>query len=138
MTKDEIKDMLDRYRFENQFYNEKFKELEKIKEYYLKTIKILKEFNQDKNDEFINNIINGYIQDLFDHESKLSMLKTRLNEVESLLDKVSQPYKTVLYYKYIIGESIEEIADKMKYSTQRIYQLHDIGLKQLTKKEEAI
>lgn len=44
------------------------------------------------------------------------------------IDTMSQPYKNVLYFRYVGMCTFDEIADKMKYSTKRIYQLHQSAL----------
>ena len=38
---------------------------------------------------------------------------------------LEQPYRNILFYRYIKFMTFDEIALKMNYSTPRIYQLHD-------------
>ena len=46
----------------------------------------------------------------------------------SRIDKMSQPFKNVLYFRYVCMKTFDEIALKMNYSTKRIYQLHQKAL----------
>ena len=137
MTKEEIKAMLERYKFENQFYKEKVKEFENLQDNANKTIQILKEIKQEQTNIKLDNIISSYAKDIVEAQDKLSTLKDRLKKTEKLLEWATQPNMIVLYYKYINGLSIEQIADVMNYSTQRIYQFHDNGINEIVEKEDA-
>lgn len=44
------------------------------------------------------------------------------------IDTMSQPYKNVLYFRYVCMKTFDEIALKMNYSTKRIYQFHQKAL----------
>lgn len=46
----------------------------------------------------------------------------------SRIDKMNQPFKNVLYFRYVCMKTFDEIALKMNYSTKRIYQLHQKAL----------
>ena len=58
------------------------------------------------------------------------------NYIEHIIQRLSQPYKTIMFMKYISFMSFDQIADKMHYSTKRIYQLHSEGLAQMTSLSE--
>ena len=45
-----------------------------------------------------------------------------------------QPYRVIFYLKYISLLTFDQIADKLNYSTKRIYQLHNEGLDIIIKK----
>lgn len=63
-------------------------------------------------------------------KTEKSLIKS-LEKRQSILTKIdtmSQPYKNVLYFRYVCMKSFDEIADKMNYSTKRIYQLHQKAL----------
>ena len=62
-----------------------------------------------------------------EEESLLEMIKKK-HQIEERIDKLQQPYKSVLLYRYISLYSFGEIAKKMNYSTKRIYQLHQEGI----------
>lgn len=61
-------------------------------------------------------------------ESLLKSIKNETKKVEIMIDNIPQPYKNVLFFKYIKNLSFDEIAYKMNYSSKRIYQLHKIGV----------
>ena len=63
----------------------------------------------------------------------LDMIKQK-HAVEERIDKLQQPYKTVLLYRYVSLYSFGEIAKKMNYSTKRIYQLHQKGVEMYIEK----
>ena len=60
----------------------------------------------------------------------LSIIEKKKN-IESLIQSLSQPYKTIMYMKYVSFMTFDEIASKMNYSTKRIYQLHSEGFSRL-------
>ena len=51
--------------------------------------------------------------------------------MEDLIQLLEQPFKTIIYMRYIDNLTMDQIADKLDYSTARIYQLHNIGLNRL-------
>lgn len=44
--------------------------------------------------------------------------------VEDKIDSLKQPYRNLLYYKYVLNYEIKVIASKMDISNTRVYQLH--------------
>jgi DNA-directed RNA polymerase specialized sigma subunit len=137
MDKDNLKSLLESYKYESQFYNQKDAELNKAKEQKLKDIERLKEVNKGLNQKLIDDAISKYTEEVIKSEKELSRLLIIMKQIEALVEVIEQPYRNVLYFKYINGLSIEEIAVKMNYSPQRIYQLHDIGIKKiLTQQKE--
>jgi DNA-directed RNA polymerase specialized sigma subunit len=44
------------------------------------------------------------------------------------IDTMDQPFKNVLYFRYVCMKTFDEVAMKMNYSTKRIYQLHQKAL----------
>ena len=56
----------------------------------------------------------------------------------SRIDKMNQPFKNVLYFRYVCMKTFDEIALKMNYSTKRIYQLHQKALEIYCQKYENV
>lgn len=124
MTKSELKKLFERYQYDKDYINEILKEIkiyneknEKYKSYLNNGHSILK--NKD-----IELIIKKHEDDI----KNMLKIKSNNNYIESLIQQLEQPYRNVLFYKYIKYYSFDEIASKMHYSTPRIYQLHDKAL----------
>ena len=73
----------------------------------------------------------------------LDKLQTNLNKsmsfikiIEDSIDNLPQPFKNVLYFRYIKDFSYEKISLNMNYSIQRIYQLHKEGIQRIFKVSE--
>ena len=48
--------------------------------------------------------------------SNIEEVESKLQEVESKIDSLKQPYRNILYYKYVCNYEIKQIAVKMKIS----------------------
>jgi len=107
MQKDELKSMLEDYWYDNQYLKEKAKEVE--------TMDSL--IRSGKGSDFIMST-KKY------EESEMSKIIEKKKYIEGLFQKLNQPYRTIMYMKYITFLTFDQIADRMSYSTKRIYQLH--------------
>ena len=107
MQKDELKSMLEDYWYDNQYLKEKAKEVE--------TMDSL--IRPGKGSDFIMST-KKY------EESEMSKIIEKKKYIEGLFQKLNQPYRTIMYMKYITFLTFDQIADRMSYSTKRIYQLH--------------
>ena len=70
------------------------------------------------------------------YDQIIKMYKTK-NEIEDKIDLLKQPYKNILYYKYIKGEKLEKISLEIGYNYKWTCELHGEALllyKQLDKK----
>ena len=61
-------------------------------------------------------------------EKRLLEILERKQTIEEKINLLDQPYRNVLYLKYIRAYTIDEVALNMNYSSKRIYQLHKIAL----------
>lgn len=116
MTKEALKELLESYWYDNQYLREKAKEVENIE----KMIKL------GKSSEFIS-ITKQY------ELSEMSKIIEKKKYIENLLQNLNQPYRTIMYMKYIVFLTFDQIADRMHYSTKRIYQLHSEAIAILLK-----
>ena len=60
------------------------------------------------------------------------MLKELQNKqiyIENKIDKMEQPYKTILYSLYIRGKSLVTVASEMNYNYEHICRQHGKALK---------
>lgn len=114
MLKAELKLLLEEYWFDNQYLKEKEKEVESI------------------NKIIHSNKATNYILDTKKYEeAEMSKLLEKKKHIEGLFQNLQQPYRTIMYMKYISFLSFDQIADRMNYSTKRIYQLHSEAINTL-------
>lgn len=61
------------------------------------------------------------------YEQLINMYKAK-KKVEDKIDKLQQPYKNILYYKYIKGYSLTEVAYQIGYDYDYTRRMHGIAL----------
>ena len=120
---------LQNYWFDNQYINEIMQDMEKL----IKEIKVLENRLKDNEHKgYDNTALEMKILHLKSKQkSLLSFLKKMIaknQQVEFSIEQMTQPYKNILFLKYIKNYSFDEIASKMNYSSKRIYQLHKIAI----------
>ena len=120
---------LENYKYDFQYYQEKSREIDRLKKEIQKSYERLMEMMNNKID--ITDL-NCKLQQIIDKQSEeenflLSILNKK-QTIEKRIDSLEQPYKNILFMKYINLNTFDEIALKMNYSTKRIYQLHKKGL----------
>ena len=75
------------------------------------------------------------VAELVDAQEKTAAEVTRLarleTEIACTIDRVPEPYRTLLYERYINGRTWEQIAVRLNYSYRRVTQLHGEALKLL-------
>lgn len=79
------------------------------------------------------------VADLADRENELIGLKLeaidRMEEIEGLLRELENPdYALVLEYKYVRGESWDDVAESMNYSTRWVQELKRKAIKELDRR----
>lgn len=111
MLKEELKIMLEEYWYDNQFLKEKAKEVEAMD-----TL-----IRMGKGSDFIATTKQYEV-------SEMSKIIEKKKYIEGLFQNLNQPYRTIMYMKYIVFLTFDQIADRMNYSTKRIYQLHSEAL----------
>lgn len=116
MLKEELKNILEEYWYDNQYLKEKAKEVEII-DNLIRT---------GKASEFIANSKQYEV-------SEMSKIIEKKKYIEGLFQSLNQPYRTLMYMKYISFLTFDQIADRMNYSTKRIYQLHGEAISKLLK-----
>ena len=107
----ELKELLESYKFDSQYIKAKTKEIESFNCIAKSTSRL----------DSIKEI----------EEKTLSKLLDKKVFIEDLIQKLKQPYKTLFYMKYISFLTFDQIADRLNYSTKRIYQLHKEGMDDL-------
>lgn len=129
MTKCQQVVELKSYINDKQLLEERTMEIEKNKALILNTISRLHEMKKLDND---SSLINNKIQDLFNQqaidENVIFETLNKKHNIENKIDKLPQPYKNILFLKYIRGDSIKDICSKMNCSSKRFYELHKYGI----------
>ncbi len=111
MLKEELKTLLEDYWYDNQYLKEKAKEVE--------SMDLL--IRSGKGSDFI-------VSTKRYEESEMTKIIEKKRYIEGLFQTLNQPYRTIMYMKYVTFLTFDQIADRMNYSTKRIYQLHSEGM----------
>lgn len=129
MDKTQLKKLLEKYQYDKEYFIEKSREIKSSKELVSNLISKNNLLNaeQAKSDFELDSIIKKQENDLH----LLAEINNSNGTVESLVHGLEQPYRNILFYRYIKFMTFDEIALKMNYSTPRIYQLHDHALEQI-------
>ena len=120
---------LEDYKYEYQYFQEKSKEIDRLKKEIQKSYDRLNELKANKIDTTELNIqLQKIIDKQTSEENALLNILERKQSIEKKLDNLPQPYKNIFFLKYISMNTFDQIALKMNYSTKRIYQLHKKGV----------
>ncbi|MBQ6040027.1 MAG: hypothetical protein IJL32_04540 [Oscillospiraceae bacterium] len=79
--------------------------------------------------------LDAAVAQLVDAEQKVSAEVAQLcrleTEIACTIDRMQEPYRTLLYERYINGKTWEQIAVHMNYSYRRVTQLHGVALRKI-------
>lgn len=70
----------------------------------------------------------SYIDDKEDLFNEVLELKDKQKRILIQLREVKQPYKNILYKKYIKGKSLATVANEMKYNYEHIKKMNGVAL----------
>jgi len=134
MTYEEAKTLLVNYSYDAFFYDEKNQELNTTR----KKLDILLPKNITNSIVFeeMRKSVSDMLEKQHVDEKVLFDLFNQKCDLEARISKLKQPYKNVLYLRYIKAYRYEIIADKMSYSVKRIYQLHNDAIKMFAELDE--
>jgi DNA-directed RNA polymerase specialized sigma subunit len=62
------------------------------------------------------------------YETRWKEAEKELNRILELIEKLDDPYRDILYYRYIKFYDLKSVGDKVGYSYDRIKHLHGIAL----------
>ena len=74
--------------------------------------------------QIFNTKIKHLLINLLQEEEYLLSTLSQRQKIHNRIITLDQPYKNILYFKYVCDKPFDEIALKMNCSTKRIYQLH--------------
>lgn len=132
---DEIKKELSAYLYNKELLKEKEQDLEEL---ITKAEKITTELNdmpkgtpiiQDKIGEYATKIVELKNEK---YKQLINMYKVK-EEIENKVDMLEQPYRNILYYKYIKGMNLTEVANKIGNEYKYTCILHGEALKNYKK-----
>lgn len=127
----EAKKELNEYRENIKYIEDKLDDTEEVK---AKVEKITTTYSDTKtnssnesNDKFADAI--AQLEELkVDITEKMEVVLNDKFRIDEKIDKVEQPYKNVLFYRYTKGMSWNMIADKMGYVREHVCRLHGDAL----------
>lgn len=70
----------------------------------------------------------GIMDDINEIEKYIIDLKEKQIEVESKIDKIEQPYRNILYFRYIKGYNLTEVSNEIEEEYDYTRKLHGIAL----------
>lgn len=79
---------------------------------------------QDANIESLVKVMD----DTAEIEKYIKDLKVRQIEIENKIDKIEQPYRNILYFKYIKGYNLTEVSGEIEEEYDYTRKLHGIAL----------
>lgn len=130
MTIEEAKQELKDYIYNKKWIEGRFEDIEERKTMLYKITPILSDMpkgnmaTQDRQAESLAKIL-----DLTNElEQHLQNLKQKQIEIESKIDKLSQPYKNILYFRYIRGYNLTEVSNEIDTEYDYTRKLHGIAL----------
>lgn len=133
MSKDEIKKILTNVKYDKQYYSEKCNAAKKIaKEIDNLTVAFSQQNVQNCVMIEMAEIIDALRAQCTEINAKASKILGNVRKVEEMIEQLDYPYKSVMYFRYIIGHDFGKIAQLMNYSDKRIYQLHAIAIELLS------
>lgn len=139
MQNNKLLQSLENYKYDLQYYNEKTKDLEKLKNELYKMQSIVRDKMTKKIDFSIESLQCEQLKTKYlDEQTKLENIEAKKRYLEDAIENLPQPYKTIFFLRYIKSCSFDEIATKMNYSSKRIYQLHKLAISQFTSQTTSI
>ena len=126
---------LENYKYDYQYLQERIKSMEVLRKELLTLKAEINDMRIKKNDTYYLELKLNTINDrLKKEEEYLTLIIEKKNLIENRIELMPQPAKTILYFKYIKDYSFDIVAEKMSYSSKRIYQLHKEALNLYCKK----
>lgn len=121
---------LDEYLYSNEKYKSLLEDIQNLNCIAEKTTSTLSDMPHANG---VSDKVGDYASLLTDTKKKLSeQVITILNQgtiIREKILKINNPHQQVLYYKYILNNSLTDIADTMNYSYTHIKKLHKDALK---------
>ncbi len=127
----EAKKELNEYRDDIKYIADKLDDAEDIKTKMKKVTTILSSTktnsSNENNDKFADAL--SKLEELeIDCTEKMKEALLKKFKIDEKIEKIEQPYKNILFYRYTKGMSWGEVSDKIGYTIQYIWELHGEAL----------
>lgn len=138
LTIEEVKEELQSYIHDLNLIEEKETEIEEYREKATSCTSQLSDM--PKGSSKIHDKVAEYaaiIADLqIEKYNYLIEMEQKKKRIEDKIDKIKQPYKNILYYKYIKGYNLTNIAAKLSYEYKWTCKLHGTALEEYRKQHD--
>lgn len=127
----EAKKELNEYRENIKYIEEKLNDTEEVKakvEKVTTTLSMTKTNSSSESNDKFGDAIDRLEELKLDCTEKMQELLVNKFKIDEKIEKVEQPYKNVLFYRYTRGMSWNKVADELGYTIQYIWELHGEAL----------
>ena len=131
------KEELLQYKYAREKVQETLEEYQKYKDRAEKMTSIISDMPRgtSSSDKVADNAVK--MADLSaEYEKRWLEAENKKLEIEKNIDLVEEPYRTILYMKYVQGKKLEEIAYKMNANYTYICEQHGVALKKYEENKE--
>ena len=131
------KEELLQYKYARKKVDETLEEYQKYKDRAEKMTSIISDMPRgtSSSDKVADNAVK--MADLSaEYEKRWLEAENKKLEIEKNIDLVEEPYRTILYMKYVQGKKLEEIAYKLNANYTYICEQHGIALKKYEENKE--
>ena len=132
-----VKEELLQYKYAREKVNETLEEYQKYKDRAEKMTSIISDMPRrtSSSDKVADNAVK--MADLSaEYEKRWLEAENKKLEIEKNIDLVEEPYRIILYMKYVQGKKLEEIAYKLNANYTYICEQHGIALKKYEENKE--
>lgn len=130
MREEEAKKLLKSYKYNELTIKQREKHIEQLKEMLKNYINRQNEIKSLTNIEFDDADIRELLAEQKREEQQLIKDMKMKNKLVAMINNLKQPSKAILFGKYILNMSFDEVARDLYYSSKRIYQLHKIAIEE--------
>lgn len=130
MSEEEAKKLLKSYKYNELTIKQREKHIEQLKEMLKNYINRQKEIKSLTNIEIDDADIRELLAEQKREEQQLIKDMKMKNKLVAMINNLKQPSKAILFGKYILNMSFDEVARDLYYSSKRIYQLHKIAIEE--------
>ena len=131
------KEELLQYKYAREKVQETLEEYQKYKDRAEKMTSIISDMPREtsSSDKVADNAVK--MADLSaEYEKRWLEAENKKLEIEKNIDLVEEPYRTILYMKYVQGKKLEEIAYKLNANYTYICEQHGVALKKYEENKE--
>ena len=125
------KQELNEYRDNIKYIEEKLEDTEEVRSKIEKVTTILsitKTNSSNESPDKFAEAINKLEELKIDCTDKMTVLLIKKFKIDEKIEKVNQPYRNILFYRYTRGKSWRNVADELGYKEDYIYDLHGEAL----------